>query len=730
MPEQHLKRSKTILPSENNQEIDLRDILNLIKSNYKIILVTTLIFLIAGIYYAKTRPFVYRSEALIEISDGNMSGGLGGKNALAGITAMQQSSSAELETILLKSPYVLSNVVRQMGMDISVSPQYSGYFARKIAEWRKLPHDISVSALHVPNILLAKPLTLVVNSQNTYSLFTQDGKKILDGKVGMPVFGQYLSQLVQIKITTLDATPGAKFSVVKSSIIDVANALSYGLDIRSMSENSPVLGVSYIASTPESAQKLLNAVLSAAVSKNLTQKSEEAAKVLQFISQQLPLQKTRVENAEGKLNQYDFKTGVFDAKAQASLEIQNIENLNKTLETLELKKAALLQQFTPIHPIIIAANQKEKSIRHQIDKAKTALQKLPMTTQEELNLKSEIKIAGMAYNSLLINAQAMEMMKAGTISSVKILTNASYPVGPVPIKTRLYVFGSIVLGILSSLAYIFIKFVLSPVVEDPDEVEDKLGISVLAVIPYSQKQLLHNKKAQRDTQYNDKHPFLLAQHYSKDVAIESIRSLRTAVQMALLESSGNIVAITGCRPGIGKSFISSNLSAVISDLDKRVLLIDSDMRLGKLQQSFGKSKAPGLADYLQDKANVSDIIQHAITQKLDLISCGNYPENPSELLSKPALSDLLQLLKPQYDLIIIDTPPILAVTDASLILRLCNINLLALAIGKDQLKEVQHAVNILEKSGVNLTGIVFNTLMPPKPGTAYAKYSYHYAYDK
>ena len=241
--------------------------------------------------------------------------------------------------------------------------------------------------------------------------------------------------------------------------------------------------------------------------------------------------------------------------------------------------------------------------------------------------------------------------------------------------------------------------------------------------------MIYNKKVKQNKD-SIKIPFLLAHKNSKDLSIESLRSLRTSLQISLLGIENNVISITSSSPGVGKSFISSNLATLMSDLGKKILLIDSDMRLGILYQCLGKRKATGLATFLQNEADINQIIQSVTPGKLDFISTGNYPHNPSELLSDKKFSDLISTLKNQYDLIIIDTPPILAVTDPLVILQQSAINIMVLGVGKDQIKEVIHAKRTLENAGIELTGVVFNTLSQKNLGLAYGNYNYHYAYEK
>ncbi|MCX7121803.1 MAG: polysaccharide biosynthesis tyrosine autokinase [Gammaproteobacteria bacterium] len=716
-------------------EIDLKMVINLIKHSYKLVAIVTLIFFISGIYYAETRPPAYLSTAMIEVGNGGMSalaagGGVGGLASLIS----SQTSSADIEVVLLKSPFVLAKVVREMGMDISVSPKDPGFIARHFGLFQPQTGIAKISLLSVPNVLLAKPLTLIVQENNQYELLTKNGKKIVEGRVGQLASASYLSQPFQIQVDALKAKPGEAFTLVKQPIPDVVDGVASGLGVTEEGDGTGILKLSYASGNPVQAQQLLNGVLTAAKEKNLKEKSQEAEKTLHFISQQLPESKNNLKASEEKLDKYSVKSGVFDPKTAGIMLSSSIDKLQQTLENLKFKKMVLLQNFTSLHPLVIAITQKENEIISQINVKKGELQKLPKVGAAETTLLSDAKIQAGIYTGLTENVEKMEMIKASNVSSVRILNSATYPVSRIPVKKIKIVFAAVVLGFMSSLTLIFIRHVLSPVIEDPDAVERALGIVVSAIIPYSQQQLTYNKKAAQDKLYAKNKSFLLALENPHEISIEGVRSLRTTIQMALLDAKNNIIAITGCSPGVGKSFISSNLAVLMSQLDKKVLIIDSDIRLGKLSQCFGKLKAPGLSTFLQNEAGLESIIQNVMPGKLDFIATGLYPENPSELLSQKALGDLIQTLKSRYDIVIIDTPPILAVTDPALILQHSAINLMVLGVGKDQLKEVKHAKNMLEKGGVKLSGLIFNHVKQQKAGFGYnygyANYHYHYGQNK
>lgn len=735
-----VSKSSNPLHQAEYVEINLKSVLNLIKNSYKLMVIIITIFFVASLYYAETRPPTYESEAMIQVGNNDLGGAIssggGNTSAIENLSGLaSQSSSADVEVVLIKSPYTLGQVVRQMGFDISVSPYYKGFFARKWAELRHIESgNVSVSTLNVPDDLLSKPLILTVHNENRYSLSTKNGKKILDGTVGKVKIATYFSQPLKIKVVALNAKSGRQFELVKQQIADVANGIAGRLSIREAGIGTGIMNMRYVSKNREQAQVLLNAILTAAVKGNIKEKAQEAAKTLQFISTQLPISKNLLENAENSFNQYSVKTGIFNPVSASEMLIENMTTLHNTLEQLQFDKMLLLQKFTPIHPLVIAETQKEDQVKSRIEKIKKKLTQLPPIEEKEINMQRDAKIKASIYTALVEGAQRMEMTKASMISSVRILSPATYPVSRIPVDKQKIVFSGIIFGLIFSLAIIFIRHLLSPVIEDPDLIERALGVAVVSIIPYSEKQMRYNKKVKHNKLYANTKSFLLARENPHEPSIENMRSLRTSIQMSLLNAKNNVIALTGCSPSVGKSFISSNLALLFSDLNKRILIIDSDMRLGKLSQCFGKAKLPGLSTYLQNEANLEQIIQNIIPDKLDFIATGLYPENPAELLVTDAFKYLIETLKDSYDLVIIDTPPILAVTDPALILRNSATNIMVLGVGKNHTREALHAKKILEKNGVTLFGIVFNTLTRQKQGFGmnydYGYYSYKAEYGE
>jgi tyrosine-protein kinase Etk/Wzc len=216
---------------------------------------------------------------------------------------------------------------------------------------------------------------------------------------------------------------------------------------------------------------------------------------------------------------------------------------------------------------------------------------------------------------------------------------------------------------------------------------------------------------------------LLAITDPADLAVEAIRSLRTSLHFARLEAKNNILMITGSSPNAGKTFISANLAAVTAQAGQRVLLVDGDMRRGTLHHLLGIKPPMGLSDVLVGGAEVAEVLQQGPLPNVDFIARGRVPPNPSELLMHENFTRFIANVVAAYDLIIIDTPPILAVTDAAVIGHHAGTSLLVARFGMNKARELALAKQRFEHNGVELKGAIFNAV--ERRSSGYSTYAYY-----
>lgn len=316
------------------------------------------------------------------------------------------------------------------------------------------------------------------------------------------------------------------------------------------------------------------------------------------------------------------------------------------------------------------------------------------------------------------------------LDNVTIVDNASLDIPSKHVVNKqkiiaIGIFSGFILGII--IALLRASSIRRSTIFDPEKLEKIFGIPLFAVIPYT-KYVSNTKGFSTRRQKT-----LLAIEHPNDPIIENLRSLRTNLYFALQESKNNVVMITGPSPGIGKSFISSNLSAVLAAGELRTLLIDADMRRGYLHSVFLKPLSPGLSDLICKKHTLEEVI-HTVeigNNTLDYITRGQTPVNPSELLLHSNFEKLISELSDQYDLILIDSPPINAVTDPTIIGRVAGIVFMVVLHRYDSLQEVNHAINKLLNNGISVNGFIVNAYKVNETSNMYSSrylYSYYSEY--
>ncbi|RML53194.1 Tyrosine-protein kinase, partial [Pseudomonas syringae pv. maculicola] len=336
----------------------------------------------------------------------------------------------------------------------------------------------------------------------------------------------------------------------------------------------------------------------------------------------------------------------------------------------------------------------------------------------------DMQVTSQTYTLMLNKSQEQDILRAGNIGNVRVIDNADSNIEkPLkPMKTLIVLIATL-LGALAATVIIFVRQAFYRGVESAEVIEN-LGMPVYASLPYSRQQERLEKRGKNTQGKNmpgeERHgkdsqsvqvSRLLSIAAPSELAIESLRSLRTSLHFAMLEARNNVLMISSPTPGAGKSFVSSNLAAIIAQTGKRVLLIDADMRKGYLHRLFGLQPKHGLSDTLAARLRCTEVINPTRIRHLDFISCGFAAPNPSELLMHDNFHKMLAELSPLYDLILVDTPPILAVTDATLVGRQAGTCLLVARFGMTTVNEIEACKRRLGQNGILIKGAIFNAVV-------------------
>ncbi|MFP3608647.1 polysaccharide biosynthesis tyrosine autokinase [Paraburkholderia sp. SIMBA_050] len=720
------------IDSSTDDEIHLSDYLAVIQDSWRLIIIIAAAVLIIGTLYAFTARPVYRADSMIQVEDSANSA----KDALgelASIFDTKQTADAEIE--LIRSRLVVGQTVQSLHLDISAYPNYfpliGAVLARHAGENKLAPplfglerfawggEKIEVSLFNVPRERYEAEYTLVARAGDQFDLVDPDGEVVLHGRTGDVVRGRESAGPVELRVSRLEARPGTHFVLKRASTLITTDQLQDALVIAEKSKQSGVIGVSLDGADSKRTAEIINTIATTYVQQNIDRKSAEAEHTLTFLDQQLPQLRKQLDQAEDRYNAFRNRKGTVDLTEESRLLLQQIVDGKTKLVDLEQQRIEMTQRFTPSHPGIMALAAQISALEAQQSQLNKRVSTLPDTEQSALRLLRDVRVNTELYTSLLDSAQQLRIVKAGQVGNVRVVDYAVTSELPVKPKRPLVIVLAAVLGLIAGTVAAFVKSALFGGVESSEEIEQVLGLPVYAAVPHSDMQVSLRQGMLRGR--SGQH--VLASIASHDVAIEGIRSLRTALQFGALDAANNVIVITGPRPEVGKSFMSVNLAAVLASGGKRVMLIDADMRRGDLHSYFGVSRQPGLSDAIAGM-DVESAVLREVLPGMDMLPKGSLPPNPAELLMSERFKTMLDDFSSRYDIVIVDTPPMLAVTDAALIGKHAGTTLLVVRHGRHPMAEILESANRLRNVGVALKGVLFTDV--PQRRIGYGTYYYGY----
>ena len=717
--------------SNTEDTIDLKELFFSLIAQWKLIALCVILSLVCALLYLRTTPDTYAVDALVQVEESK-----GTSAALLGdlSSMIEQKQPAQTEIELLKSRLVLGSVIKDLNLDLKISGTENSFFNRLLS-----PHDyqttynknavifkddaksFDVRKFDIPTYYLDKNLLLNFNG-NKYTL--------TDAKTKQVVFSAVTNQESQhtseygtwnIALYTQDQLKNT-YNIEKMSLPAAMLSITENYSVAEKGKLTGILGLNYQGQDKEHITNVLNSILVAYSQQNIERRSAETAQTLKFLDEQLPELKQQLDIAEREFNKFRQQYNTVDVTKESELYLTQSIQLETSKAEIEQKLAEASAKYTNEHPAMQQMNAQLGAINKKIGELNDTLKQLPDLQRRYLQLYREVEVKTQLYTALLNSYQQLRIAKAGEIGNVRIVDTAVLPIEPIkPKKLQILILAIFLGGFLGTLLAL-LRNMMHSGIKDSNQIENELDLPVYATVPRSPAQesrikLLKKKKTIP----------ILAIKNGDDIAIESLRSMRTAIHFALNNAKNNIIMISGPSPEVGKSFISVNLATILAQSNKRVLIIDADMRRGYLHKYFNHDNLPGLAEYLNTQQTLDSIIKPTEIPHLDVITRGKSPVNPSELLSSAKFAAMFEQLSPMYDHIIIDTPPVLAVTDGIIISQYAGVNLVIARYAKSQMKELELTVNRFEQVGVKVNGFILNDIQRGSGGYGYG-YGYNYAY--
>ncbi|WP_180172294.1 polysaccharide biosynthesis tyrosine autokinase [Acinetobacter sp. YH12023] len=711
--------------------IDLKELFFSLIAQWKLIALCVILSLVCALLYLRATPDTYSVNALVQVeeSKGTSAALLGD---LSGMIDQKQPAQAEIE--ILKSRLVLGNVIQSLHLDLKISGtensftdrlfsphEYVTEYKNKSVVFKDNEKSFEIRQFDIPTQYRDKNLGLQFQ-ENKLSLIDLDtDQKILTAPLNQKSSLRTAEGLWEISVYSKDQFKD-DYLIQKQSLPAAVDSILANYSVAEKGKMTGVLGLNYQGQDKEHITQVLNAILTAYSHQNIERRSAESAQTLKFLDEQLPELKQQLDVAEREFNKFRQEFNTVDVTKESELYLTQSVTLETQKAELEQKVAEASAKYTSEHPVMQQMNAQLGAINSKIGELNTTLKKLPDLQRRYLQLYREVEVKQQLYTALLNSYQQLRIAKAGEIGNVRIVDTAVEPIQPIAPKKLQILILSIFLGGFLGTLLALLRNMLRSGIKDSSEIENTLDLPVYATVPRSPVQesrikLLKKKKTIP----------VLAVKNSDDIAIESLRSMRTAIHFALTSAKNNLIMISGPAPEVGKSFISTNLATILAQSDKRVLIIDADLRRGYLNKYFNHDNQPGLSEYLNGQRDLDSIIKTTEIPNLSVTTRGKSPSNPSELLSSGKFKEFLDLISPMFDHVIIDTPPVLAVTDGIIISQFAGVNLVIARYAKTQLKELELTVNRFEQVGVKVNGIILNDIQRSSAGYGYG-YNYSYGY--
>ncbi|POU19075.1 tyrosine protein kinase [Acinetobacter sp. ACNIH3] len=708
--------------------IDLKELFFSLIAQWKLIALCVILSIVAALLYLRVTPDTYRVDALVQVEESK-----GTSAALLGDLSnmIEQKQPAQAEIEILKSRLVLGDVIDRLNLDIQVAGTEDSLFDRLLN-----PHDyrteyspqsvlfrdgdqaFDIRQFDIPQAYYDKTLELQFKEQQFSLTDPRTGQVVFSGLLNRNNQATHANGTWKVAIFSQDQFQD-RYLISKQSLPAAANRLLANYSVAEKGKMTGILGLNYEGQDKAHITQVLNAILQAYSQQNVERRSAETAQTLKFLEDQLPELRQQLDVAEREFNQFRQQSNTVDVTKESELYLTQSIALETQKAQLEQSVAEASAKYTSEHPVMQQMEAQLAAINSRIAELNGTLKQLPDLQRRYLQLYREVEVKQQLYTALLNSYQQLRIAKAGEIGNVRIVDTAVEPLKPIAPKKLQILILSIFLGGFLGILIALLRNMMRSGIKDAAQIENELDIPVYATVPRSAVQesrvkLLKKKKSIP----------VLAVKDSEDIAVESIRSIRTTIHFSLTEAKNNIIAISGPAPEVGKSFITANLGAILAQGGKKVLVMDGDMRRGYLHKYFHQDTAPGLSELLLGTHTLEQVIKADSYEGLYFISRGKNPSNPAELLGSQKFQALLSELSAQFDHILIDTPPALAVTDGVIIAQSAGVNLLVVRHAKTQMKELELTINRFEQAKVKVNGVILNDV---QKGVA-SSYGYNYAY--
>ncbi|MBK8944294.1 MAG: polysaccharide biosynthesis tyrosine autokinase [Ignavibacteriae bacterium] len=383
-----------------------------------------------------------------------------------------------------------------------------------------------------------------------------------------------------------------------------------------------------------------------------------------------------------------------------------LKEITQELFQAELKYEGLKARYSSLNSVVASYDKK--------------FNELPSKTLDFARLERKRQSLEKLYTVLEAKYQEALINEQSTPGNVLIMSDARVPGGPAKPNRPLLAIMGLILGFGVAFTYVFLKSYFDKTVKTPEDIE-KESTNVLAWIP----------KFERKIDKTQKNAEILVGGSTEAAAGESYRSLRTRIQFSKITEGAKSILITSSAPQEGKTTVATNLAASFAQSNKKTIILDCDLRIPRVNEVFGGLKSPGFTNYLFKQASYDDILRKTDFENLFYIAAGTIPTNPSEILGSDQMKEFIEFLKSKFDIVVIDSPPVMTITDAEILSHIVDMSILVVFAEKTEVDWLIEATNQLTSHGQkSFIGTVLNNFDYNSGYRSYNKYNHSKYYSR
>src|SRR5512133_1967474 len=753
------------------EEVHLTDYLNVIMRRKRIFLLAFCALFAGVLLYTFMMKPIYEAGATLYVKDDKK-----GKGGILGDLAMLNSSNpidAEIE--ILKSRTNAEEVVKRLHLTWAISKKSSGLQV-KIADFSSTSTE--------------PDYTVEVTGPNTFKVKSADGTPTVQGSSGQLIRTPGLTLL----ISEIKGQPGDSFRLRLRNFNRTVAGLKGAIKASDVGKKTNVIKITYNNTDPVRAREVVSTLVQAYLDQSISFKTEEASRTVNFVEEQLKSTRGDLEQSEVNLQAYKSASGVVKLDTEAEELIKKLSAIEKDraaitlqrqqvefalnalqearrkgqiytpavlrddplvsvmatrLAELEVQRRAMISENTESHPQVKAVQvqidqvqrkiqatyetarlnlaKQEAGIQQQLLQYEAKMRTLPVAERDLARLIRFNKVNSDIYMFLLQKHEEARIAKASTISNINVVDPAITPDSPIKPQKRKNLMLGLLVGLMFGVGAAFFMDYLDDSIKDEEEAKRALGWPLLAMIPAIESEPGESVPAGHAAQ-------LVVMHKPKSSVTEAFRGMRTAIHFSSLRRDSKVIMITSSFPGEGKTTIAANLALTFAQAGNRVVLVDCDLRRPSLNTIFDHSRTPGVTEVLAGDVSWSEALHATDIDNISLLSAGTIPPNPAELLCSDSMRDLLIELRECYDMVLIDAPPVIPVTDAPLLSALTDLVVVVVESGRIPLKAAQRMKELLQSVQAPVAGFVLNDRTAIISGTYgyYGKGSYgrrYYGHD-